>query len=59
MNEAFRGDTILLRDGHEFQIMDIDAESGWPIVEVPGIGLITIDPVYIQEGWNDDRNDRR
>lgn len=55
MKEVFRGDTILLRDGQEFTIADIDAESGWPIVETK-IGLVAIDPVYIQEGWDSDRD---
>jgi hypothetical protein len=56
VREAFRGDTILLRDGTEFVVADMDPESGWPIVETK-IGLVAIDPVYIQEGWDHDRSD--
>jgi hypothetical protein len=52
VREAFRGDTIMLRDGTELVVADIDAGSGWPIVETK-VGLVAVDPVYIQEGWND------
>jgi hypothetical protein len=51
---AFRGDLVMLRNGMQVPLLDIDAKSGWPIVEIPGQGLVAIDPVEIQEGWNDD-----
>jgi hypothetical protein len=47
----------LLRNGCEITILDVDVESGWPIAEVPGLGLVPVDPVTIQEGWNYDRDD--
>lgn len=46
--------TILLRSGAEVEMLGVDEDSGWPLIEIPGIGLVTVDPVEIQEGWNDD-----
>jgi hypothetical protein len=55
VSEAFRGDLILLCDGRQVKLQDIDTESGWPIVEIPGEGLVTLDPIEIQEGWSAER----
>jgi rhodanese-related sulfurtransferase len=52
--DAFRGDKILLRDGREVVLVDVDSESGWPIVEIPGKEIFTVNPVEIQEGWRVD-----
>lgn len=49
--------SALLRNGTHIQILDIDEDSGWPIAEVPGLGLVPVDPVTIQEGWDYDRSD--
>lgn len=54
MREAFRGDLLLLRDGTEVEVADIDAKSGWPIVQLPSGRLVAIDPITIQEGWGGD-----
>jgi hypothetical protein len=51
---AFPGESILLRDGRSVLFAGVDTESGRPIVEMPGAGLIAIDPVLIQEGWRGD-----
>lgn len=45
--------TILLRSGAEVEMLGVDEDSGWPLIEIPGIGLVAVDPVEIQEGWND------
>lgn len=57
MREVFRGDTLLLRDGAEVVLVDIDTQSGWPIVQVSPTLIVAVDPVLVQEGWNYDRVD--
>ena len=52
MGVILMGDILTLRNGVRGVYVDIDEESGWPLVEVPGQGLVPIDPVTIED-WEE------
>ena len=48
------GDAYLLRSGVWGTYVGNDEDSGWPIMEIPGQGLIPTDPVEIGRRPDDD-----
>jgi hypothetical protein len=52
MGVILMGDVFILKNGVHCMYVDMDEDSGWPIAEVPGLGLVPVDPVTI-EGWEE------
>jgi len=46
------GDTVLLKSGIEATYVGVDDDSGWPLLEIPGIGLEAIHPAELEEWWD-------
>ena len=48
------GDPVTLKSGIVGTYVEPDEESGWPLVEVPGFGLMAVHPADLEEGWSRD-----
>ena len=48
------GDTVTLKNGMTGTYVESDEDSGWPLIEIPGQGLVAVHPAELEEGWSRD-----